>query len=184
MYLLDDCHLPASCLHWAPSASIVKQFQKHYHSYQFTSRRLSICCCRTTPLQQSSYSCPSTWSVLGHLPPQIKNVFNCSRHQRLVTLAFRCCVQIFFLTYLSLCAVQAEAEHEVNPRFLQSVQILLCGNSLKHECTATLCTVKSHTQHWNFMLVSFNFNMQLIQQVAKVMWQRPHWICGRTLTLP
>jgi len=38
--------------------------------------------------------------VLGNLSPETKNVFNCSRHQRLVTFAFRCCVQTFVLSYI------------------------------------------------------------------------------------
>ena len=37
---------------------------------------------------------------LGHLLPQTENNFDCSRHQRLVTIAFRRCVHIFLLTYL------------------------------------------------------------------------------------
>ena len=49
-------------------------------------------------------TCPSTWFVIGRLAPQTENVFNCSRHQRLVTVAFRCCVQIFLLTYLLVCS--------------------------------------------------------------------------------
>jgi len=60
--------LPARCHHWAPSALIIWQFQVHYCSYQFTSWRSSIRCCQTT----YSYTCPSTWFVLGHLPPQKK----------------------------------------------------------------------------------------------------------------
>jgi len=55
-------------------------------------RRSSIHCCWTTPLEQSSYTCPLTWFILGHLPPQTENVLNCSRHQCLVTVTFRRCV--------------------------------------------------------------------------------------------
>jgi len=62
--------------------------------------RSSIRCCQTTPLEQSSYTRPSTWFVFGHLPPQTVNVFNCWRHQCLVTVACRRCVQIFLLNYL------------------------------------------------------------------------------------
>jgi len=36
-------------------------FQVHNHLYQFTSWRSSIRCSRTTPLEQSPYTCPSTW---------------------------------------------------------------------------------------------------------------------------
>jgi len=71
----------------------------HYHLHQFTSWRWSFLCCRTTPLEHSSYTCPPSWFVFAHIPPQTKNVFNCSRHQHLVTVAFRRCVQTFLLTY-------------------------------------------------------------------------------------
>jgi len=55
-------------------------------------------CCRTAPLEWSSHMsvgliCP--W----HFLLENENVFNCSRHQRLVTVAFRCCVKIFLLTF-------------------------------------------------------------------------------------
>jgi len=53
--LLYDCQLVASCHRQAPSASIIRQFQVHYHWYQFTSWRSSTHCCWTTPLEQSSY---------------------------------------------------------------------------------------------------------------------------------
>jgi len=99
---------PASCHHRPPPGSIIRQFQVHHHCYQFTSWRSNIRCCRTTPLEQSSYKCRSTWFVLGHLPPQTENVLSCSRHQRLVTLAFRRCIQIFLtylFTYLFICNV-------------------------------------------------------------------------------
>ena len=39
----------------------------------------------------------SAWFVLGNLLPKTKNVFNCLRHQHLVTVAFRRCV---FFAYL------------------------------------------------------------------------------------
>ena len=38
-------------------------------------------------------------SFLGHFLLETENVFNCSRHQRLVTVAFRRCVKIFLLTF-------------------------------------------------------------------------------------
>jgi len=84
-------------------ASIIRQFQVQYHWYQFTSWKSNIRCCRTTPLEQSSYTRPSTWCVLGHFWPQTEHVFNCSRHQRLVTVVFRRCVHILLLTYLLQC---------------------------------------------------------------------------------
>ena len=84
------------CQHRAPSASIIRQFQAHCHLYQFTSWIRAFAA--AGPRHWNSL--PSTWFVLGHLPPQTENVFNCSRHQRLVTVAFRRCVQIFLLTYL------------------------------------------------------------------------------------
>ena len=56
----------------APSATITRQFQVHDHLYQFTSWRSSIHCCQTTSLEQSCYTCPSTWFVLGHLLPKLK----------------------------------------------------------------------------------------------------------------
>ena len=106
--------LPARCHHRAPLASIIRQFQLHYHLYQFTSWTASIHCCQTMPLGQSSYACPSTWFVLGHLLPQIENVFNGSRHQRLLTDTLRHCAQIFLLTYIILPA-NAWILHEHGP---------------------------------------------------------------------
>ena len=38
--------------------------------------------------------------VVAHVPPKTENVLVCSRHQRLVTVVFRRCVQINLLTYL------------------------------------------------------------------------------------
>jgi len=61
------------------TASNIGQFQVHHHRYQLTSWRSNIRCCRTTSLEQTSYTCPSTWFFLGHLSPQTENVFNCSR---------------------------------------------------------------------------------------------------------
>jgi len=86
---------------WRPHTSL--NFVKTYLTYTSsrTIWRSNIRCCQTTPLEQNSYACASTWFVLAHLPPQTENVFNCSTHQRLVTVAFRCCVQIFLLTYLA-----------------------------------------------------------------------------------
>jgi len=61
--------------------------------------------------------CPSTSFVLGHLLPQSGNVFNSSRHQHSVTVAFRRCVQIFFLTYsLSNIRMWADAQLDSRPR--------------------------------------------------------------------
>jgi len=52
----------------------------------------------TLELQKSSFKFVKF--VLGLLTSQTENVFNCLRHQRLVTVAFRLCVQIFWLTFL------------------------------------------------------------------------------------
>ena len=83
----------------------------HQTLFQVHCRWYSSClgsdirCCLTTPLEQSSYTYLSTRFVLGHLPRQTENVFNCSRHQRSVTVDFRCCVQIFLLTYLFITVI-------------------------------------------------------------------------------
>jgi len=45
-------------------------------------------------------SSPLAWFIVGHVPPKTENVFVCSRHQHLVTVVFRRCVQINLLTYL------------------------------------------------------------------------------------
>jgi len=94
-YLSDECQLIATT-----ECHQLWSSDNHYHWYQFMPWRSSICCCWTTPLEKSSYTCPSTWFVLGHLPSQTENVFHCLRHQPLASVAFRRCVQIFLLTYL------------------------------------------------------------------------------------
>ena len=72
----------------------------HSHKHKYTSGWSGFCCSRTTILERSPSSSPSAWFVVGHVLPKTENVFVCSRHQRLVTVAFRCCVQINLLTYL------------------------------------------------------------------------------------
>jgi len=56
--------------------------------------------CVTAYMFTSCQGCnPLAWFVVGHVPLKTENVFVCSRHQRLVTVVFRCCVQINLLTY-------------------------------------------------------------------------------------
>ena len=52
-------YLPARCHHWAPSASIIRQFQVHCRWYS-SCLGSGIRCCLTTPLEQSSYTYLST----------------------------------------------------------------------------------------------------------------------------
>ena len=63
--------------------------------HQFTSWRSSIRCCLTMPLEHSFYTCPSTWFVLGHLPPQIEKV-----KTYLTVRRTGCCFQAMCFTYL------------------------------------------------------------------------------------
>jgi len=85
----DQTNQHAKCLdHRSISSKVVVWARSETDRPTDTSWRSSIRCCRTTALEQSSYTCPSTWFVLVHLPPQSEKVFNCSRHQRLVTVVF------------------------------------------------------------------------------------------------
>jgi len=72
--------LPASYRQWAPSASIIRQFQVHHHFLPvpvFGDRAFAAAGPRLW--NKSSYTCPSTWFLRGHLPPQTeKRIFyNC-----------------------------------------------------------------------------------------------------------
>jgi len=97
LYLSDNCQLVAT--NWAPSASIIRKFQVHHNWYQFTHvfgiehSLLPDHVFGTVFLHMSvDLICPRTSATT--------NVCNCSRYQRLVTLAFSSCVQMFLLTYL------------------------------------------------------------------------------------
>jgi len=81
--------LPARCrLGSSSSSSVVGQFQVLNYEHQFTSRQSCIFCCWTKNLEQSDYTSPSACQFL----PEAEKVFCCSRHQRLVTVAFRRCI--------------------------------------------------------------------------------------------
>jgi len=57
-------------------------------------------------LEQSSYTCPLTQFVFGHLPPWTENVFHCSRHRHLVTLALGTVYKVsYLLSYILLHTV-------------------------------------------------------------------------------
>jgi len=96
-YLSDDCQLVATTRRRQLRSSdnfkcTITDISSRLGDRAFAAAR------PPTPLEQSSYTCPSIWFVLGHLPLQSEN---CSSHQRLVTLAFRRCEEFFFtlLTY-------------------------------------------------------------------------------------
>jgi len=101
--------MPGNFHYQALLASIIRQFHSSALSLvpvhilrdpAFTAAEVDPCLWNSLPTQ-----CPSTWFVLGHHPPQNENVFYCSRNQRLVTVAFSCCVQIFSLTYLKSSSI-------------------------------------------------------------------------------
>ena len=88
-YLSDDCRLTATT---------------GYHQVWSSGNFKCTVTCSSSRLGDQALAAagPRLWNSLPthvrrQFPLQTKNVFNCSRHQHLVTTAFRHCVQFFYL---------------------------------------------------------------------------------------
>ena len=94
---------------------------------------------------------PSSWLVLGYLLPETENVFNCSRHQRLVTVVYkfsyllcgwwRCRVLMHVVAANSALSHFTHPLMKVQPIHAASRQTKLKARRLSGRFTATLSTL-------------------------------------------
>jgi len=116
----------------------------------------NIHCCWTVLSEQSCFTCPSTWFLLGHLPLQTENIVNCSRHQCLVTAAFSHCTNIV-RTYILTCWCQFWPLHCCLPL----PPILPVPESMPMCLGIKYCSVVCLLSWWSMLWWSSSLSLQL-----------------------